>query len=935
MSVSTPDAFFSVLEKSGLLSDEQLAEAKAAAGDESDPKAVARQLVKQGQLSKWQAGVLLTGRHQLKIGKYQLLERISAGGLGDVYLAQHDQLGRRVAIKTLSRTYTKNEEAVKGFLDDARKIATLDHRNVIHVYDIDTAGGRHYLVMEHAEGQDLQALFDEEGRLSSEAAADYVRQAADGLAHAHEKGILHRRLTPSNLLVDEQGTVKILNLGTAQLAPASDAQDDAPQHDEFQAPELADAGEATEQADVYSLGEIGLMLLTGKLPSQKAKPTKSALENLFRKMAASDPAKRVKSAAEVVSTLDKWLAENRTAAVSEEAATNGAEAKPAPPKRKLAKAVELSESTPVIEIETDPLGDLLAIAPDKTTPVSETDIVIVTPSPKKKDAAASEEKSSGGFAIEVAPKTRNASAKAPASTPAPKVTPAAKASARGDEPTPAGKKKLPLALIIGVVGGSVALLVLIAVGSLVAFFFLRSSGGADVAQNDSTTPETVAEKPADKPFDPEAEFDPEGPVSTSKPVVADAPPPVNATPTANTLAANNVVGKVENVPPVVPATSPPESIPPVEAAPNPEGPEKPAEPPQPEPEKVTPPPMPKPEPPKAAPPKPQNPFVNLAKVIDLPPLGTSREPVENDTNPVELGPIQLTDADLFLIDLAGGEHAYKGKTTFALRGAKKGVAERSWEIVVGDTPESQLLVAKLWVENSKLMFQWTKQAEDEFAANYLRNCMLSMRTGVAAHTLALRKPVEVEPIVLDLTKGGSQFDAKFEAIPDRDSIVIEVTKLDGNIPENKYDPSPQFKAGEATKLIFGKEGEQVLYFQFSSSVSVAGIKVAISPNLAIGNRPVIFNPKKFGVFLTQQDQAVKYAELRAAQPPPPNLPKDRQDQMKTLATNEAELAKKQLELLKVVEGQATSLTGARIEMRVFYNAGEHQVDLARTPGAAK
>ena len=133
--------------------------------------------------------------------------------MGSVFLGQHVTMNRRVALKIISREVSKDPASLERFLAEARAIAALDHPNIVQAYSVDNEGDRYYLVMEYVEGVDLQRLVEKEGPLDCDRAVDYIRQAADGLDHAHQHNMIHCDIKPSNLLVNLQGVVKILDLG--------------------------------------------------------------------------------------------------------------------------------------------------------------------------------------------------------------------------------------------------------------------------------------------------------------------------------------------------------------------------------------------------------------------------------------------------------------------------------------------------------------------------------------------------------------------------------------------------------------------------------------------------------------------------------------------------------------------------------------------------
>src|SRR5947208_15170766 len=182
--VASVDALLGAIEKSGLLSADALARVRDDATRVSDPKQLARELIKSRTLTKWQAEQLLHGYHRLIVGKYKLLDQLATAPTGRVYLAEHVQMGRRHLLKVLAKRLAGNADAVKQFLDAARKACSLDHRNISHVYDVNQDRLGHYVVMEYVEGEDLDRLVARSGRLKLPQALEFVAQAAEGLAHA-------------------------------------------------------------------------------------------------------------------------------------------------------------------------------------------------------------------------------------------------------------------------------------------------------------------------------------------------------------------------------------------------------------------------------------------------------------------------------------------------------------------------------------------------------------------------------------------------------------------------------------------------------------------------------------------------------------------------------------------------------------------------------
>lgn len=280
-----------------------------------------------GSLTAWQAEELKKGRKNFLIGKYRLLQKLGQGGMGEVFLAQHATMERRVAIKVIARDLPA--EALQRFLLEVRTIAVLDHPNIVHAYNVDVENDRYYLVMEYVEGADLEQLIQRQGPLAWQKAVDIIRQTAAGLGHAHEQGIVHRDIKPANLMVTPQGLVKILDLGLARLQGSKSASDSGPSRIlgsvDYMAPEVAlDPESADPRSDIYSLGCVLFFLLTGKPPfaggtlserivkHQKAPPpdvralrpeVPARLSAIIQKMLAKAPAHRFQSTDELITEL--------------------------------------------------------------------------------------------------------------------------------------------------------------------------------------------------------------------------------------------------------------------------------------------------------------------------------------------------------------------------------------------------------------------------------------------------------------------------------------------------------------------------------------------------------------------------------------------------------------------------------------------------------
>ncbi len=240
-------------------------------------KALAGELLRRDALTAYQANQLFLGKGgDLVLGPYVLLERVGQGGMGSVFKARHSRLGRIVALKVIRKERLASPDAVRRFRREIQAAAQLNHPNVVVAYDAEEAAGTHYLAMEFVEGADLARLVKEKGPLPVARACEYVRQAALGLQHAHEQGLVHRDVKPSNLLLGPDGQVKVLDLGLARLnaVPSPECAESVLTETgavmgtpDYIAPEQVEQSNAVDvRADVYSLGCTLYHLLAGAPP---------------------------------------------------------------------------------------------------------------------------------------------------------------------------------------------------------------------------------------------------------------------------------------------------------------------------------------------------------------------------------------------------------------------------------------------------------------------------------------------------------------------------------------------------------------------------------------------------------------------------------------------------------------------------------------------
>ena len=346
--------FLTLVQKSGLVSADQL-NSMYNSEDEipASPDDCAKEMVQAKLLTSFQAKQLLGGRYRgFMLGTYKILEPIGKGGMGTVFLGEHSTLKRQVALKVLPADKAKDNLILERFYREARAAAALDHANIVRLHDISQGNGVHFLVMEYVNGVDLHSLMGKTGPLHYAQAAQYVAQAAAGLAHAHECGFVHRDIKPSNLILSKAGIVKILDMGlarsfankddnlTAQLGDSSEVAGTA----DYISPEQALNRPIDERSDIYSLGSTLYSLIAGHPPfrgttaqklmqHQVAEPPSlsklrgivpPALIDVCQKMMAKKPSDRYDSAMDVIDALSPWLPAPSTGNVTHDlVAANG------------------------------------------------------------------------------------------------------------------------------------------------------------------------------------------------------------------------------------------------------------------------------------------------------------------------------------------------------------------------------------------------------------------------------------------------------------------------------------------------------------------------------------------------------------------------------------------------------------------------------------
>ena len=259
------------------------------------------------------------------IGKYHILELVGEGAMGVVYKARDSVLDRTVAVKVMNDAIARQEELRARFLREAQAAASLQHPNVVSIYDLGEVDGHLYIAMEFVTGADLEALMAEHASLSLQEKLDIIIDVLSGLTFAHKRGIVHRDIKPANIRIAEDGRAKLMDFGVAHLTTSNLTTTGASLGTPvYMSPEQITGGKATAATDIFAVGAVLYELLTGTKPfdsqtlqglfykilTEKPKPLRevtpglpSALDHIVEKAMAKDAAQRYQSALDMANDL--------------------------------------------------------------------------------------------------------------------------------------------------------------------------------------------------------------------------------------------------------------------------------------------------------------------------------------------------------------------------------------------------------------------------------------------------------------------------------------------------------------------------------------------------------------------------------------------------------------------------------------------------------
>ena len=260
--------------------------------------------------------------------RYEIISKVGAGGMSDVYKAMDHILGRYVAIKVLKQEFSEDRTFVTKFRTEAQSAAGLEHPNIVNIYDVGSEEGLHFIVMEYVEGITLKTYIEKKVQLSFKEAISIAIQVARGIEVAHNKNIIHRDIKPQNIIISTEGKVKVTDFGIARAASANTISSDVMGSVHYASPEQARNGFVDNRSDIYSLGIVMYEMVTGRVPfdgdttvavaiqhlqEEMSSPREYApnipisLEKIILKCAQKNPDRRYQSMAELLADLRKAL----------------------------------------------------------------------------------------------------------------------------------------------------------------------------------------------------------------------------------------------------------------------------------------------------------------------------------------------------------------------------------------------------------------------------------------------------------------------------------------------------------------------------------------------------------------------------------------------------------------------------------------------------
>lgn len=216
--------------------------------------------------------------------RYEIVSKVGAGGMSDVYKAKDHKLGRFVAIKILKQEFVDDVNFVTKFRTEAQSAASLEHPNIVNIYDVGSEAGLHYIVMEYVEGITLKTYIEKKRQLTFKEAVSISIQVGRGIEAAHNKHIIHRDIKPQNIIISTEGKVKVTDFGIARAATSNTINADVVGSVHYTSPEQARNGFVDNRSDIYSLGIVMYEMVTGRVPFDGDTTVAIAIQHLQEEM---------------------------------------------------------------------------------------------------------------------------------------------------------------------------------------------------------------------------------------------------------------------------------------------------------------------------------------------------------------------------------------------------------------------------------------------------------------------------------------------------------------------------------------------------------------------------------------------------------------------------------------------------------------------------
>jgi hypothetical protein len=839
-----------------------------------------------------------------------LLDQSGFTDLGRVYLGEHVETGRRVQFSTIEQTGNRDSEAFQRFIAEVRKIAGISHANLVQIVEIVVDHNVAYLVTEHVEGRDLQRVIEKEHPLPPATAADYVRQAAAGMAEVHGCGLVHGELRPSNLLLTEQGRVKVSGMSMACLAQNPPQKATTADAVNYLSPEQVRQDGVGPASDVYALGAIFYHLLTGRPPFLEGTATERLQQHLEKsatpvaerrsdvpktmaaiceRMLAKSPADRYPTAKEVAAALAPW-----EATFEETEDDFLATVMPTKSDKALPKAKRVPDAPPVAHV----------------VPVD--GAAVATHAPAAHAAARPAPASHGA---------RPAASRPAASAIGVAAQPEARSGARDTAAATHAKSSRGIGL--QTVLAILATIGILAVGGAAAFVFLRSDDALPADEQRVAVAETANASDS---------------VTRMKPVLPQQPA------TTRPVASGHVTKTEPAGQPVVdPAAPKPEiddppnvSDPPPRETSGSDTPSTSAI------EPTNPPAAPDtPTPPAATPFS----LEQLPASVALPPLDSDKPP------PADLGLLSGPPPEDFAVELIAAEP--DGNTrlrrAFSIRPAVQSANDgaRFWEIALDVPPNAEdepNAIAKLRLLDEQLMFGWTGAAAKTPNAELLQNCLLRVSGEGEERFIALRKAVEFPAIVVQPASRPSQVTLPVQAMPDPVAVRVELEalrELKEETPQKFHDDKNRFeKPADETAIVLG-EGESTVHVGIRLKVSQVGKRSQIRLDVAMAvqveeNQPPLTVPDfAAGLKLGEAQLAKCENDVKVLTQAKENPKADKKKIDGRIGPINETIKKIKAKLDKYHAAQALLKNvgnESRLHFRVYFVIDGHEVDMVRTVG---